>query len=130
MSTWRSFEDIESWKKSRELCREIYTLTKEHTFARDFDLKSQIRRAGISVMSNIAEGFGRGGTKEFIQFLAVARGSAGEVMSQLYIALDQNYLNEAQFKKVYNLAAEISKLISGLMIYLKNSKLIRNKIQT
>ncbi len=129
MSTWQTFEDIDSWVKSRDLCREIYAVTKTGNFSRDFDLRSQIRKTAISAMSNIAEGFERSGTKEFIQFLAVAKGSLGEVMSQLYVAFDQNYLTESQFKQLYNLAAETSKLIGGLMKYLKNSSIKGSKFK-
>ena len=87
------FEDIESWKKARALTNEIYQATASGQFVRDFGLKDQIRRASVSVLSNIAEGFERGGDKEFLQFLAVAKGSCGEVRAQLYVALDQGYLS-------------------------------------
>jgi len=129
LSTWRTFEDIDSWTKSRDLCREIYSITKTGDFSHDFDLRSQIRKAAISAMSNIAEGFERSGTKEFIQFLAVAKGSVGEVMSQLYVAFDQNYITKSQFKQLYNLASETSKLIGGLMKYLKNSTIKGSKFK-
>ena len=129
MSTWQSFEDIDSWARSRDLCREVYAVTKTGDFSRDFDLRSQIRKAAISAMSNIAEGFERSGTKEFIQFLAVAKGSVGEIMSQLYIAFGQDYLTESQFKQLYNLASETSKLIGGLMKYLKNSPVKGSKFK-
>ena len=121
MPAWQSFEEIDSWKKSRKFCREIYSITRREVFTRDYDLKSQLRRAGISIMSNIAEGFERSGTREFIQFLAVAKGSTGEVMSQLYISLDQNYISDSQFKELYGLTSEISRLIGGLIKYLKSS---------
>jgi len=87
----KTFEDIESWKKARALTNEIYKITGAGTFARDFGLKDQIRRASVSILSNIAEGFERGGDKEFSQFLAIAKGSCGEVRAQLYIALDQKF---------------------------------------
>jgi len=85
----KKFEDLESWKKARTLTNEVYKATTAGNFVRDFALKDQIRRASISILSNIAEGFERGGDKEFLQFLAVAKGSCGEVRAQLYIALDQ-----------------------------------------
>ena len=88
----KKFEDLESWKKARQLTNKIYEATAEGSFTRDFGLKDQIRRASISILSNIAEGFERGGDKEFLQFLAVAKGSCGEVRAQLYIAVDQGYL--------------------------------------
>jgi four helix bundle protein len=97
MASFKSFEDMEAWKKSRKLTKQVYDLTGVGVFARDFGLKDQIRRACVSIMSNIAEGFERSGTGEFTQFLAIAKGSAGEVRSQLYVALDQRYLSEGEF---------------------------------
>src|SRR5512147_2126489 len=85
----RNFEDLEIWKDARLLTKAIYKMTKDTGFAKDFALRDQIRRASMSVMSNIAEGFERGGNQEFIQFLYVAKASCGEVRSQLYVALDQ-----------------------------------------
>jgi four helix bundle protein len=96
-------------------------------FAKDFGLKEQIRRAAVSVMSNIAEGFERGGDKEFLQFLALAKASGGEVRSQLYVALDRNYLNEAQFRSISETAIQISQLIAGFMRYLQQSDLRGSK---
>ena len=90
MATFKTFEEIDAWKKARELTKRVCAVTGVGTFARDFSLKDQIRRASVSIMSNIAEGFDRGGTGEFVQFLAIAKGSAAEVKSQLYVALDQN----------------------------------------
>lgn len=123
MATFRSFEEIDAWKKARELVREIYLMTKAGHFAKDFVLRDQIRRASLSVMSNIAEGYERGGNKEFIQFLSVAKGSAGEVRAQLYAALDQGYISQHQFVRLSSLVTEISQMISGLMGYLKQSNL-------
>src|SRR6267142_2803435 len=101
MASFKSFEEIEAWKKSRELTKQIYKLTGVGAFAKDFGLKDQIRRACVSIMSNIAEGFERSGTGEFTQFLAMAKGSAGEVRSQLYVALDQRYLSEGEFAMLF-----------------------------
>ncbi len=95
------FEDIESWKKARGCTRLIYEMSSQGNFTRDFALRDQIRRAVISIMSNIAEGFERGGDKEFIQFLSIAKGSCGEVRSQLFAAFDQNYITEDQFRATY-----------------------------
>lgn len=121
MASFKSFEEIEAWKKSRKLTKQIYDLTGVGVFARDFGLKDQIRRACVSVMSNIAEGFERSGTGEFTQFLAMAKGSAGEVRSQLYVALDQRYLSEGEFEMLCSTVREISQMISGLMTYLRGS---------
>lgn len=121
------FEDIESWKKARELTNLIYRHSKRGEFARDFGLRDQIRRASTSIMSNIAEGFERGGDKEFLQFLPTAKGSCGEVRSQLYVALDQEYLSQAEFEELRQRAVSISRLISGFMTYLNRSQLRGSK---
>ncbi|MBI2175020.1 MAG: four helix bundle protein [Candidatus Omnitrophica bacterium] len=92
--TIKYFEDLEVWKEARQLARRVYQITQDTAFSRDFGLRDQIRRAAVSVMSNIAEGFERGGYQEFTQFLYVARGSCGEVRSQLYVALDQGYIGQ------------------------------------
>ena len=121
MAKLEKFEDIETWQKARELAREIYAISNEGPFVRDFGLRDQIRRAAVSVMSNIAEGFERGSNKEFIQFLYIAKGSAGEVRSQLYVALDQGYLKQEQFDSIKAVALSTKKLIAGFMNYLKQS---------
>ncbi|MFY9611838.1 MAG: four helix bundle protein [Blastocatellia bacterium] len=123
MSTIRKFEDIEAWQKARELTRAAYDCSKKGLFAKDFGLKDQMRRASVSVMSNIAEGFERGGTAEFLQFLCIAKGSAGEVQSQLYVALDQQYISEEEFKSVKALPESTKRLIGGLLSYLRGSGL-------
>jgi len=123
----KKFEDLESWKKARELTNTVYAATATGTFTRDFGLKDQIRRASISILSNIAEGFERGGDKEFLQFLAVAKGSCGEVRAQLYVAVDQGYLSQALFEKASDKTHEIGRLISGLMKYLSQSELKGSK---
>jgi four helix bundle protein len=121
MPTFKKFEEIIVWRKSRELTKLIYDATKRETFARDYGLKNQIRRGSVSIMSNIAEGFKRSGTAEFNQFLATAKGSAGEVRAQLYVALDQGYLEHDVFDRLTFLAAEVSRMTSGLMKYLRQS---------
>ena len=123
MATFQKFEDIAAWQRARELTKDIYTLTSKGEFSRDFGLKDQIRRASVSIMSNIAEGFERSGTGEFKQFLATAKGSAGEVRSQLYVALDQQYISRDTFAQLNSPVTEISKMIAGLMDYLKRSGL-------
>lgn len=121
MATFKRFEDIECWKKARELTRRVYEITNKPAFARDFGLKDQIRRAAVSVMSNIAEGYDRSGTAEFMHFLATAKGSAAEVRCQLYVAADQGYIEEQHFNELNNLASETSRMLSGLMKYLRAS---------
>lgn len=121
MATISRFEEIEAWKKARELTKAIYQLTAAGTFARDFGLRDQIRRAAVSVMSNIAEGFERVGNNEFRQFLSMAKGSLGEVQSQLYVAFDVQYLNKEQFDSVMALASDTGHLIGGLLRYLANT---------
>lgn len=123
MATIRQFEDIEAWQVARELTRAIYTCSNSGPFARDFGLRDQIRRASVSIMSNIAEGFERGGSAEFTQFLAIAKGSAGEVEAQLYVAFDQGYITDEQFEALRQLTASTKKLIAGFMNYLKKSDL-------
>ena len=114
------FEDIEAWQKARELSKAVYAVTSEGAFARDFGLRDQIRRAAVSVMANIAEGFDRGGNRELIQFLFIAKGSTAEVQAQLYVALDAGYLKHEQFQQLYDLAGDTSRLIGGFIRYLKS----------
>ena len=129
MSTFQRFEDIEAWQKTRKLVQEIYAISGRGAFSKDFNLRNQIRRASCSIMSNIAEGFERNGTKEFVQFLSIAKGSVGEVRSQLYVALDQNYITEEMFNRLYSLAEETGRMIGGLMNYLHKSKIKGNKFK-
>ena len=121
MGTFRGFEEIEVWQKARELMKRIYVISGKGEFARDFGLRDQIRRASVSIMSNIAEGYERGGTKEFAQFLSVAKGSVGEVRCQLYVALDQGYIAQSMFDELAERAREVSRMINGLMSYLRKS---------
>ena len=109
------------------LTNEIYTITSSGMFSRDFALRDQIRRAAISILSNIAEGFERGGDNEFLQFLSVAKGSCGEARAQLYVALDQAYISTTQFDSLSKSANDVSQLISGLMKYLRQSNLRGSK---
>ncbi|MFA6545504.1 MAG: four helix bundle protein [Limisphaerales bacterium] len=130
MARIERFEDIEGWKKGRELRKAVYQASKQGEFTRDFSLKDQIRRAAQSVTSNIAEGFERGGNREFIQFLSDAKGSCGEVRDQLYTALDESYLTQAEFDKLYAQAMETSRLIAGFMKYLQQTELRGTKFRT
>ena len=124
MATFQSFEEIEAWQKARKLSREVYKVSNQNPFVKDFGLRDQIRRASVSIMANIAEGFERNGTSEFRQFLAIAKGSVGEVQAHLYIALDQNYISDRKtFEELHALAADTGRLIGGLMNYLRTSEM-------
>jgi four helix bundle protein len=123
MATIRRFQDIEAWKKARELARAVYACSNKGPFATDYGLRGQIRRAAVSILSNIAEGFERGGNAEFVQFLSVAKGSAGEVEAQLYVALDQRYISKEDFARMQQLVSSTRRLLAGLMSYLKGSGL-------
>ena len=129
MAKIERFEDLVCWQKARELNRFVYKVSRNAVFAKDFGLRDQIRRASISTMSNIAEGFERGGDNEFIQFLSIAKGSCGEVRAQLYAALDEEYLTSAEFKRISDQSIEVSRLISGFMTYLRRSELRGNKFK-
>jgi len=117
------FEDIQAWQKGRELAAAIYSITSGGEFSRDFGLRDQVRRATVSIMSNIAEGFERAGDKEFRQFLALAKGSTGELRSQLYVALDAGFIQQDEFSRLYALGGEIARMLNGLMKYLGRSPL-------
>ncbi|OGL38307.1 MAG: four helix bundle protein [Candidatus Schekmanbacteria bacterium GWA2_38_11] len=119
MAKIEKFEDIQVWGKARELNKKIYYITKDHSFSKDYSLRDQIRRSSISIMANIAEGFGRRSRKEFANFLNMAHGSAAEVQCHLYAALDQNYINQKSFNELYAKVEEVSKMIKGFMNYLK-----------
>jgi four helix bundle protein len=121
MATISSFEDLKVWQLARELAREIYSLTSKGSFAKDFELKNQINKSAGSIMDNIAEGFERGGNKEFSQFLSISKGSCGEVRSQLYRALDRNHVPENELESAKNKALEVSRQLAGFITYLKNS---------
>lgn len=122
MGKFNSFEEIISWQKARELNTEIYkTTNSSNLFSKDYGLRDQIRRASISISSNIAEGFERQTTKEFIRFLYIAKASAGEVRSQLYVAFDINYISKDEFEHLKIKVNEVSKLISGLLKYLHST---------
>lgn len=123
MATFQSFEEIEVWQTARDFVREIYAVTGNDRFARDYGLCSQIRRAAVSIISNVAEGFERNGSGEFVQFLSIAKGSTGEVRAQLYVALDQKYIDEATFERLSRTSGEISRQIGGFMNYLRRSKI-------
>lgn len=118
MATAQQFEDLHVWQDARVLVQDIYAASKQRDFYRDIGLREQIRRAATSTMSNIAEGFERGTRKEFIQFLNIAKGSVGEVRSQLYVTLDQKYLTESRFNELKLLAVALSRRIAAFISYL------------
>ncbi len=123
MATITRFEDLDAWRLARELTREIYRVSSDGAFAKDYGLCNQIRKASVSIMSNVAEGFERDGNKEFCNFLSIAKGSTGEVKSQLYVALDQNYISEIEFNAIYNMATENGRVTAGLMNYLRQTEI-------
>ena len=129
MATFQSFTEIEAWQKARELAREIYQVSNQGPFSRDFGLRDQIRRAVVSALSNIAEGFERNGTAEFVRFLAIAKGSVGEVIAQLYVANDQGYITREEFDRLIALAAETGLMIGALMKYLRKSSMKGSKFR-
>lgn len=112
------FEDLEVWQKARKLVQNIYAVTKTRPFRKDYNLRDQVRRSAISVMANVAEGFGRRTHREFAQFLVNARGSVAELQSHLYVALDQGYIDEATFRFLYEECEQISRKLWRLIDYL------------
>ncbi|MES2139119.1 MAG: four helix bundle protein [Bacteroidota bacterium] len=127
MSSIQKFEDLKVWQKAREVNLEIYKLSNKGSFSKDFGLRDQVRRASVSVLSNIAEGFERNGNKEFNQFLSIAKASAAEVRAQLYVAKDLEYISNDEFTEVVNGLIEVSKMLSGLMSYLKTTEIKGSK---
>ena len=121
MAAVKRFEDLEVWQVARRLTKAIYEVTKRDLFAHDLGLKDQIQRAAVSIMSNIAEGFERNGNKEFCNFLYIAKGSAGEVRAQLYVAKDLGYITEDDFQELSDLAQRCSSIIYKLCASIKRS---------
>ncbi len=130
MAMIEKFEDIEAWQMAREITREIYELTSTGKFSQDYILRDQIRRAVVSISSNIAESFERDGNKELINFLSIAKGSCGEARSQLYLAHDQTYFSDEKFATMSEKLIKISRAISGFMKYLRQSELRGTKFIT
>jgi four helix bundle protein len=114
MSKISRFEDLIAWQKARQLTSEVYRATRGAPFARDFGLSGQIQRASVWIMSNIAEGFERGRRAEFHQFLSTAKGSCAEVRSQLYVALDNGYIEQPRFNSLMSMAIEVARIVGGL----------------
>lgn len=121
MATIERFEDIQAWQKAREVSSTIYRICKAGELSKDFGLRDQIRRSAVSVQSNIAEGFGREGNKEFVRFLKIAKGSSSEFRSQLYNLLDADYINQQVFEDLYSRSEETENLIGGFINYLEKN---------
>ncbi|MBC8215448.1 MAG: four helix bundle protein [Candidatus Marinimicrobia bacterium] len=119
MGTIKKFEEIEVWQRARTLVQEPYHISSDITFSKDYALKDQLRRAGISIMANIADGFGRRSSKEFANFLNISHASASEVQFHIYIAFDQNFIQKGVFNKLYTECEEISKMLLGFQNYLR-----------
>lgn len=109
------FEDLECWQEARNIVNSVYRVCRVNGFKRDYSLIDQVKRAAISIMANIAEGFSRKGNKEFIQFLFIAKSSASELQSHLYIALDQGYLDKAKFDELYEEIDKVQRMISNFI---------------
>jgi len=114
---------MEVWQKARSFTRKIYSISDQRPFCKDFGLRDQIRRASVSVMANIAEGFERSGNAEFTQFLAIAKGSLGEVAAQLYVAFDQRYITREIFDELGDETKQLGSMLGGLIKYIKKSGL-------
>jgi len=130
MTTYNSFEDLPVWQKAIELAAQVYQTTSKGDLRQDYGLKGQIQRSVVSVSSNIAEGFERGSKKELTQFLFIAKGSCGELRSQLFIAKDIGYIENANFKLLYEAATNVSKQIAGFIEYLKTANYKGQKYKT
>ena len=130
MAAFRRFEDIHAWQKGRTLTTTIFQLAQESELKKNFALKDQIIRCTISITANIAEGFERNSNKEFSYFLAIAKGSTGELRSFLYVLLDNRYIEQSQFDEIYQLTQEVSAMLSKLITYLSKSPLKGTRYRT
>lgn len=127
MANIEKFEDIKSWQLTRELCKLIHIYTQKDLFSNDYRLVGQAKGSSGSIMDNIAEGFERNGRREFIQFLSIAKGSSGELRSQLYRAHDNEYITSEEFDQAFRLCEEVSKLISGFIVFLNQTEIKGSK---
>lgn len=116
------FEDIQGWQEARKLAKQIYELTRRDPFKKDYGLGSQIQKAAVSIMANIAEGFDRQSKKEIIRFFDYSSASSAELQSHLHVAFDQKYISEKDFKEAYDQAKKTKNLINGFIAYLKGRK--------
>jgi four helix bundle protein len=123
MATFSRLEDIQVWQKARQLTKQVYEASSNGRFAQDYGLRNQIQRASVSIMANIAEGFGRRSDKEFANFLNMAHGSVAEVQSHLYVALDLTYITQATFNTLNALLDEVSRMTLALAQHLRKSRL-------
>ena len=128
MSAAQRFEELECWKLARELANSVYALTRQERMSRDYGFVDQIRRASVSVMNNIAEGHERGSNKDFVKFLYIARGSAGEVRNMLYVGCDQGYLDQSTLDQMKDLSERTSKATYGLIRYLSKNQNWKSKL--
>ena len=119
MATFKKFEEIQAWQKAREVTKKVYVMSNKGEFARDFSLRDQMKRASVSIMANIAEGHGRRTRTEFANFLNISRGSAVELQSHLYLALDLEYISTIEFDEIYRMLDEVSKMTVSLAKYLR-----------
>jgi four helix bundle protein len=119
----KNFEEIEAWQMARELTKAVYAVVQSSSFSHDFELRDQIRRASVSIMANIAEGFERDGNKELVQYLSQAKGSSAEVRSHLYVALDARYIDQQTFDTLSNLTVRIGKALACFIKHLRSSDL-------
>lgn len=122
MATFQRFEDIKAWQEARKIVVELYKITSNERFSKDFGLRDQVRRAGVSVMANIAEGFGRKTNKDFAHFLVQSHGSVAEVQSHLFVALDLKYLDQESFNRLYEMLDHNSRMIMALCRHLQTIK--------
>ena len=129
MATIKRFEDIEAWQLARVLCKEIWSIASNGSFSKDWGLKDQINRSSGSVMDNIAEGYGRRGTKEFIHFLSISSGSNDEVRSQLYRALDRGHIDQNTFDRLTQMSTKNAWKIHNFITYLKDCEIKGQKFK-